>query len=247
MRTLLIIEETRTFKIVLEGMESLEEAKSSFDPCEDLDGELPVGGSFEVVDVKEVIDCPDCGGKGFTKPGYHNCQKCGGKGWILPDPKKKPAVIFYKIIPQTPPFTDDICEWCGQRYPVQANERFYMAQIFDEVHTICGDCYDHLKPIRKMNTSVLPKSWRIPISRSATSQKSVFHYLKDHPGSSAQEIGNALWTADPSHPITKRKPEVTRREWASDLLKILKEKGLVYFPHMNKPRWYVVQKEGERP
>lgn len=81
---------------------------------------------------------------------------------------------------------------------------------------------------------------RIPLSRSATSQKAVFQYLKENPESSAQEIGDALWSPCNAHAITKRNPKTVRREWAGKILGILKEKGLANYQHKNHPRWSVI-------
>lgn len=83
MRVLLTVHETRVFNIVFEGMASLEEGKKTFDPCEDLDGEIPVDGNYVVTDAKEVFDCPDCKAKGYVKPSFHDCPKCKGKGYVL--------------------------------------------------------------------------------------------------------------------------------------------------------------------
>jgi hypothetical protein len=55
------------------------------------------------------------------------------------------SIINNIIDPDKTPYTDDVCEWCRKRYPVGANERYYQVVLFgDELHMICGDCYDHL-------------------------------------------------------------------------------------------------------
>jgi hypothetical protein len=77
--------------------------------------------------------------------------------------------------------------------------------------------------------------------RLGTSQKAVLDWLKEHPRSKAQEVGDALydkvsmcagWKTDTAKPRL-------RAQWASRLLQKLKKLDLVTFSDINDPKWSV--------
>ena len=83
----------------------------------------------------------------------------------------------------------------------------------------------------------------ITFSPSAYAELAVFNYVKDHPDCKSSEIADALYETicinGRHHKTFKRNPILIKREWASKLLQKLKKKGLVYYPHINQPRWRV--------
>jgi len=41
----------------------------------------------------------------------------------------------------------NVCEWCGMKYPKGGYDYYSLVLFGKEEHTICGDCYEHLKKI----------------------------------------------------------------------------------------------------
>lgn len=62
-----------------------------------------------------------------------------------------------------------------------------------------------------------------------TSQQAVLEWIKEHPGSTAQEIGDAIYdqTSACAEWQTDWSKQKVRRQWAAKLLGILLKKGLV--------------------
>jgi hypothetical protein len=95
MKVLLEIQEIRTYRLIFEDMDSIRQARDSFDPCEDLDEQIPISGHIEIIDAKEIFNCLTCEGKGKIKGKElsHNvfcgkeCPECKGKGYFIPNPK----------------------------------------------------------------------------------------------------------------------------------------------------------------
>jgi len=50
-----------------------------------------------------------------------------------------------------------ICDWCNKRELTVMRGIFYQLQVYDAIHTLCGDCVSRLKlieyPPRKYGTS----------------------------------------------------------------------------------------------
>ena len=90
MKVVLEVTSYTTHRVLTEYGDTIEEAKDGFDPCEDLHGSEVTGGNTEIDDAYEVIDCPDCLGKGtirstsedFPKGYPKTCRKCSGRGYI---------------------------------------------------------------------------------------------------------------------------------------------------------------------
>ena len=93
MKVILEVTTTTTYKVLSEYADSIEDAKRGFDPCDDLSGAEITGGSVDIADAYEVVDCPDCNGKGrhwiksaeFPNGYPHICKKCRGNGYIKPE------------------------------------------------------------------------------------------------------------------------------------------------------------------
>ena len=83
------------------------------------------------------------------------------------------------------------------------------------------------------------------LSRFGSSEKAVFDYVKNHPDCASRDIADALYSKVSLYGrkgrTFKRDPTLIKREWASKLLQKLKKKGLVYYPHMNIPKWRVTK------
>lgn len=85
---------TQEYHIRVRDVDSVEQAKNSFDECEDLQGEIAVNGYTEIEDGYEVIDCPDCDKYGNIHIkdntgktiAVHTCRKCNGEGYLKKEP-----------------------------------------------------------------------------------------------------------------------------------------------------------------
>ena len=95
---------------------------------------------------------------------------------------------------------------------------------------------DHLPPLqeddpepsggRAMNLTKMKLAKR----QLGTSQKAVFDWLKDHPNSTSQDVGDAIYDTTSSCAIGyphEWSIDKVRRLWAAKLLSILVKKGLV--------------------
>lgn len=89
MKVLLKIAYTQDYDIVVDDVDSVVDAIAGFDPCDDLTDAIPVGGGCKVESACQIIDCPECGGKGyhyFENPdstgNSKSCKKCYGDGYI---------------------------------------------------------------------------------------------------------------------------------------------------------------------
>lgn len=89
MQVLLRIVYTQEYDIIVDYADSVKDAISGFDPCDDLQNAIPVCGDCRVEGAIEVMDCPECNGKGyhwFKNPdgtaNSRGCQKCHGNGYI---------------------------------------------------------------------------------------------------------------------------------------------------------------------
>jgi DnaJ-class molecular chaperone len=90
MKVILEVATTSNYKVLAEYADSIEDAKSGFDPCDDLQGAEIVGGCAEVTEAYEVVDCPECKGKGrfwvksedFPNGYPQSCKKCHGNGYL---------------------------------------------------------------------------------------------------------------------------------------------------------------------
>jgi len=75
-----------------------------------------------------------------------------------------------------------------------------------------------------------------------TSQKVVFEWLKEHPGSTSQDVWDALYDKTSScaiwNDVATPKSRL-RAQWASRLLQKLKKMDLVMFSDINDPKWSV--------
>jgi DnaJ-class molecular chaperone len=93
MKVILEVTATTTYKVLTEFADTIDDAKIGFDPCEDLSGSEITGGTVDIDDAYEVIDCSDCNGKGHVwiksddfPNGYpHTCKKCRGDGYLKPE------------------------------------------------------------------------------------------------------------------------------------------------------------------
>jgi hypothetical protein len=89
MKVLLNVSYVQEYEIVMEDVDSVQEAIKRFDPSDDLQGAISVGGDCSVNEAIEIVDCSDCGGKGYHL--YKNpddtfnsrgCKTCHGNGYI---------------------------------------------------------------------------------------------------------------------------------------------------------------------
>ena len=88
MKVLLKVAYTQDYEIVVDA-DSVVDAIAGFDPCDHLTDAIPVGGGCKVESACQVIECPDCGGKGYhyfkNLDGTGNsktCQTCYRDGYI---------------------------------------------------------------------------------------------------------------------------------------------------------------------
>ena len=95
MRVLLNVTSTQEYEVIMEDVDSIEQAKKRFDPCEDLGGLVPTGGTAYPTDGIEIKDCPDCGGRGRYYPATKNfyednrCKTCRGDGYLKVENKEE--------------------------------------------------------------------------------------------------------------------------------------------------------------
>lgn len=89
MKVLLKIAYTQEYDIIVNNVDSIVDAMAQFDPCENLSDVVPVDGGFKIAYAVQIIDCPDCNGKGyhyFKNPdgigNSEDCKTCHGNGYI---------------------------------------------------------------------------------------------------------------------------------------------------------------------
>ena len=75
MDVLLKVTYTQEFEVRRRDVESVKQAIAQFDPCEDLEGQIATYGHAFAESGVEIIDCPECGGKG-----YHYFENADGTG-----------------------------------------------------------------------------------------------------------------------------------------------------------------------
>lgn len=94
MKVILEVSLTSDYKVLVESADTIEDAKRGFDPCDDLSGAEVVGGSSEINEAYEVVDCPECEGRGrhiiksvdFPNGYPYTCKKCNGDGYVRCSP-----------------------------------------------------------------------------------------------------------------------------------------------------------------